>query len=356
MLLLARNPQLMASLTSRARVPETYSDIQRILGFYLLTKRLVSSGIRRLHTRILASFSAQIPESGGQWYVLADRASHPDRIEGTRLLESASNNPLKIPVLQDGPYLQQLFRRYAPAWRVFEESQADRIGALYLEENRTGVDENRPVVYTHLSYTRFEGKTLAQLNYVIWFSSRPATGPLDILAGRLDGINWRVTLDTNGDVLMYDAMHNCGCYHMFFPITGLLIPKPQNASVAEPILVPDSLPNNPDGRILISISARDHYIFRVQVSGSGTPGAKAYELEAYDNLRSLPAGGNRYQSIFSEDGIIPGTDRMEKWLLWPMGVPGPGAMKQWGHHAIAFVGRRHFDDPDLIERYFMRVR
>ena len=27
-------------------------------------------------------------------------------------------------------------------------------------------------------------------------------------------------------------------------------------------------------------------------------------------------------------------------------------MRQWGHHATAFVGRRHFDEPYLIERYF----
>ena len=46
------------------------------------------------------------------------------------------------------------------------------------------------------------------------------------------------------------------------------------------------------------------------------------------------------------------TDRLERWLLWPMGVPEPGAMRQWGTHATAFVGKRHFDDPDLIGRYF----
>jgi len=27
-------------------------------------------------------------------------------------------------------------------------------------------------------------------------------------------------------------------------------------------------------------------------------------------------------------------------------------MRQWGRHATAFVGRRHFDDADLIERRF----
>ena len=64
----------------------------------------------------------------------------------------------------------------------------------------------------------------------------------------------------------------------------------------------------------------------------------------------LKAGGRR--SVFRPDGIVSGSERGERWLFWPMGVPEPGAMRQWGRHATAFVGRRHFDDPALLERYF----
>ena len=35
-----------------------------------------------------------------------------------------------------------------------------------------------------------------------------------------------------------------------------------------------------------------------------------------------------------------------------MGIPNAGAMRQWGHHATAFVGRRHFDDARLLENSF----
>jgi hypothetical protein len=35
-----------------------------------------------------------------------------------------------------------------------------------------------------------------------------------------------------------------------------------------------------------------------------------------------------------------------------MGIDNAGAMRQWGTHATAFIGRRHFDDADLIERRF----
>ena len=58
------------------------------------------------------------------------------------------------------------------------------------------------------------------------------------------------------------------------------------------------------------------------------------------------------RSMFDDKGIVPGTSRKERMLLWPMGVKDAGAMRQWGHHATAFIGRRHFDDADLLERYF----
>ena len=78
----------------------------------------------------------------------------------------------------------------------------------------------------------------------------------------------------------------------------------------------------------------------------------SYRWAGYDDLRSLPTlyGGRR--SLFLSDGIVPGSERGERYFFWPMGIPQPGAMRQWGHHATAFVGRRHFDDPDILERYF----
>jgi hypothetical protein len=29
-------------------------------------------------------------------------------------------------------------------------------------------------------------------------------------------------------------------------------------------------------------------------------------------------------------------------------------MRQWGRHAVAFVGERHFDDPFSIENMFLK--
>jgi hypothetical protein len=62
--------------------------------------------------------------------------------------------------------------------------------------------------------------------------------------------------------------------------------------------------------------------------------------------------GVRQQSLYGPDGLVAGTGRSERFLLWPMGVPSAGAMRQWGHHATMFVGRRHFDDPGMVEAGF----
>jgi hypothetical protein len=71
-----------------------------------------------------------------------------------------------------------------------------------------------------------------------------------------------------------------------------------------------------------------------------------------DSLRSLPAANGERRSLFAPDGIVAGSERGERWFYWPMGIAEPGAMRQWGRHATAFVGIRHFDDPDIIARYF----
>jgi len=69
----------------------------------------------------------------------------------------------------------------------------------------------------------------------------------------------------------------------------------------------------------------------------------------------LPVGdpsGGVTRSAFWASGIVPGTERGERLLFWPMGIDSPGAMRQWGRQPTAFVGRRHFDDARLMELRF----
>lgn len=77
-----------------------------------------------------------------------------------------------------------------------------------------------------------------------------------------------------------------------------------------------------------------------------------YDWRPYWDLYTVLVVGDGRRSLFGSDGLVAGTERPERWLLWPMGIPSPGAMRERGHHATAFVGRRHFDDPYLLEELF----
>jgi hypothetical protein len=215
------------------------------------------------------------------------------------------------------------------------------------------VDTRRPTVFRRMSHTRFEGRTLLQLNYSVWFPARPASGDFDLLSGRLDGITFRVTLDDDAQPLIYDSMHNCGCYHLFVP-TERLRRKPPGAEHAELPLVAQRLALQ-KGRVVLRIAHGSHYLQRVYFDAS-PGGGEVYAMADDDALRSLPLANGERRSLFGPDGIVVGSERGERWLFWPMGIAEPGAMRQWGRHATAFVGKRHFDEAHLIERYFVSVQ
>ena len=59
--------------------------------------------------------------------------------------------------------------------------------------------------------------------------------------------------------------------------------------------------------------------------------------------------------MFDQNGVGIGTERLERFILWPTGVLSPGAMRQWGRQAVAFVGTRHFDDPFFMDKIFMET-
>jgi hypothetical protein len=83
-----------------------------------------------------------------------------------------------------------------------------------------------------------------------------------------------------------------------------------------------------------------------------TADAVTYQLQDERVLTTLPRRGGGSRSVYDLDGLIPGSERAERWFFWPMGIESAGQMRQWGRHATAFVGRRHFDDPLLFDAYF----
>ena len=175
-----------------------------------------------------------------------------------------------------------------------------------------------------------------------------------MLGGHLDGITWRVTLLPDGKPWLYDTIHNCGCYHLFFPTQYAKVVV-QESTLNEPAFIPQqlSMVSNSSHPVL-RIASTTHYIQRVyfETSATTTNQELYYQWAEADSLRSLPRPDGNRRSLYGEDGLIKGSERKERFLFWPMGIPSPGGMRQWGHHATAFVGRRHFDDVRLFENSF----
>src|SRR5262249_5533535 len=141
----------------------------------------------------------------------------------------------------------------------------------------------------------------------------------DILAGRLDGLVWRVTLAPDGEPLVFDSIHPCGCFHMFFP-TPRAVARTAPDPLEEWAFSPQSLPRfAPGERPLLRIATGTHYVERVSVV-RGIDSLARYEIHPYGELRSLQsmAGGRR--SAFGADGLVPGSERPERYLFWPMGI------------------------------------
>jgi hypothetical protein len=348
------DPSSRAALIERGRVPDDYSVTSRVLGLYAITRIPFGWGIRQYQTEVRSTFERDLPLPPGVRLL----RSSPPTPETTReavasIIARASSNPLGIPEISDRD-LEALYAAYAPQLEIEVAGDYDRFGALYWKDGVTvpAVDSSTPRVYRQSAWTRYRGRTLLQLVYTIWFSERPVAAGGDILAGPLDGVTWRVTLAPDGEPLVYDTIHPCGCYHMFFP-TPRASPVSSADDDVEFMFSPQALPRIEAGQhARLRIATGTHYVERVSAV-SRAEESTVYRFAEYDELRSLPRPEGGRASVFAADGLIAGTERPERFLFWPMGIASAGSMRQWGRHATAFVGRRHFDDPDLLEKRFV---
>lgn len=341
-------PDRRAMLLDRAVVPDAYSTAARVWGMYALTRLPFAAGVRRWQADTVAAFNVAGPSEG----VPITRYVPLEPGDGyrTEAFTRVPRDALGIPQL-DEALRQQLLDRHAPVFALPVEGGFDRIGALKLAGDGTpDVDTTQPTVYRRIAFVRQGQKTLVQLVYLAWFPERPPAGSVDLLAGTLDGLVWRVTLDDQGRPLLYDSIHACGCYHLFFP-TRSLRAKPAPEPGIEWLFTPANPPELARGeRMLLHLAPRTHYL--TGLAATREPQGERYRSLPEGLLRSLPLPGGGHRSLYGPDGIIAGTQRGERYLFWPMGVRDAGAQRQWGHHATAFVGRRHFDDPHLVDQRF----
>jgi hypothetical protein len=339
----------------KASVPAEYKTWQRIAGLYPLTAIAFRLGIYRWHQQTLETYRLPLQKLhvNGQLILYTPAHKTPmNQADVTGIIKQSSKNPLNSP-FPSPEEQKRLFDIFAPIFEIDTASEADKIGSpVWLGGKYPFVDTSKPIVYRHLSHTRIRRQTLLQLNYIIWFPSRPKSSSVDLLGGHLDGITWRVTLLPDGKPWLFDTIHNCGCYHLFFPTQYTRV-STQVSLLNEPAFMPQqALIVDTGKRTVLRIASSNHYIQRVYFTPAIASHEYHYQWGDADSLRSLPLPDGNHRSLFGQGGMVAGSERGERFLFWPMGIPNPGAMRQWGHHATAFVGSRHFDDPHLFEKTF----
>jgi len=350
------DPAARRAMLEAAVVPDDYIAWQRIAGFYALSAIPFSYGVDRWHAEARAMFHAT--HDGAPPAAPLARYAPPaeaalDAAGVAALLAHAPRDALGVPQFT-ADERERLYQSFAPLFELETGGAYDHPGALYWGSQAVPqVDATWPTVYRRLAYTRYHDKVLVQLVYTIWFPERPGD---DILAGKLDGLVWRVTLTPQGAPLVYDTIHPCGCFHMFFP-TALALVRPSPEPMIEWAFVPRTAPAlAPQQHIVLRVATRTHYLKGMDVA-TAAQAAQAPRLAVADEdaLRTLRLAGGGTRSLYGADGLVAGSERPERDLFWPMGIESAGQMRQWGRHATAFVGRRHFDDADLIERRFATV-
>ena len=308
-----------------------YSTLARVAGFYPLATVPFRLGVVKEQQQLQADWR---------------------KIDGKHWI---SYQPVSLNITSS-PSAMVLLNRHAPVWHIDSDSSANLPGALYWQGEQLEVNTKQATSYAFVSEARWKQQLVTQLNYVLWFTERPQLKRLDWVAGQHDAVVFRVNLDQAGEVIAYDSIHLCGCWYRLF-ITEEFPFKPSNSYWREPILMHRiSLPSKSKPQMAIYLQSDTHQIQYLQpvteavIKVDQAVVAKNYQLQPFSTLLQLPTASG-VRPVFNRSGYVTGSERPERWLFWPMGVKNPGALRRFGDHAISFVGRRYFDDPNLLS-YF----
>jgi len=347
-------PGFYTSLEPFVRVPDEYSLVLRTAGLYPLIALPVAVVTKNSREKIKKRFDANLedlPVDGSLRAFVPGKGRSPGRETVKEIIEESRENPLRVP-LPDAIRKKELVEAFAPIFIQDVAAQYDRVGEVRWDNHRIEVNPETPTVYYYFSHALLRGEPILQINYAIWYSERAGDRPPSIEKGHLDGLTIRISLDDQGRPFMGEAMNNCGCYHLFAPDrerVDRILPR----SLMFDAMVPQWLPEITAGeRLGIRINSGWHQVQRLS-SVKEAPDSVAYELVPYEILETLPHEDGRTESIFDEHGIAKGSERVERLILFSMGIPSVGSMRQRGHHAIELIGRAHFDDPYLFDQDFV---
>jgi hypothetical protein len=348
------HPDFYPLLQSLVDVPDEYSFILRTAGLYpiiALPVTVVTENSRKKITRRFDADLNSLPIDGSLRAFVPGKGTPLDRERIQEIIQESRENSFKVP-FPDAIRTKELVEALAPIFIQDVAAPYDRLGEVGWKNRRIEVNPEKPTVYYYFSHAFLKGEPILQINYAIWYSERGGERPPSIEKGHLDGLTVRVSLDDQGSVFMVDVENNCGCYHLFVPDRER-IDRVLSRPLMFDAMVPQWLPEiSTGGRLGIRINSGWHQVQRL-ISVREAPDPVLYELVPYDVLETLPHEDGRTESIFNEHGIAKGSGRVERFLLFSMGIPSVGSMRQRGHHAIELIGRVHFDDPHLFDQNFI---
>ncbi len=347
-------PDFYETLIPLADVPDEYSFTMRAIGLYPLVAVPVAILTDRSRKKIRSWYEASLedlPAEGRLSSFTPAKTLPLSREEVRSSLDTSKKNPLGVPIPDESDG-KKIVEHFAPVFVQDVAAPYDRIGRMMWNRDCPDVDQEKPTVYYYFSHAFLKGSPVLQINYVIWFSERAGERAPGIEHGHLDGLTLRVSLDEQGRPFMVDVVNDCGCYHFFAPAkerVDRIVSRPLMFDPFVPQWLPDLSPGQHFG---VRLNSGWHQVQRL-MAGESFPESIPYELVPYDGLEALPREDGRAESIFSSKGIAKCSERIERFILFSMGIPKIGSMRQRGHHAIELIGRTQFDDPTLFDESFV---
>ncbi|MEN8256253.1 MAG: hypothetical protein ABFS09_00130 [Thermodesulfobacteriota bacterium] len=324
-----------------------YSLWLRSVGLYPITSLVVEYVAENAREEMVAQLST--PMSGEE--LLTFRPA-PTATTSHRNLKEIVRNSRKNSLLSLNLHdvdLQSLAQEFAPLLTIVKGADQDRFGKIINNNGRFAVDGSEPVVYYYFSQTFVQGIPAPQINYVVWFSERTDPAPW-FERGRIDGLTFRVTLNWAGQPVFVDVIQNCGCYHFVMTNNEYVAGQQDPVAGFKPFVNGEFSQFSGNKRLQLKINSGRHQLGHVSAAlpGKSQP---SYRLLPYTNLEYFGEEG-QVTSFFDQQGLVAGTERFERFFLFPMGIPKVGAMRQRGRQPITLVGRAYFDDPHLFDNVF----
>ncbi|MBU0680532.1 MAG: hypothetical protein KKD73_03830 [Proteobacteria bacterium] len=346
-----KNPDFFDRVRRGIDLDRDYSLWLRSVGLYPLTSLVVDYLAAKAQAEMVAQLSTPPLEEGAEdlitfWPLEQGSISSADLAD---LLSRNRHQPM-FSLDLSGPDLIDLVRKFAPVLSMANGAAQNRFGRIVRSQKGFAVDGHDPVVYYYLSQTFVQGIPALQINYAIWFTERTDPAPW-FEHGNLDGLLFRVTLNGQGQPVFVDVTFQCGCYHFVLFNDDLVSGKRPDPKGFQPF-VGGRLPALQDReRLHFTVTSGWHQIARLEATGV-VDKQPTYQLLPYEGLEYFH-DGDEVVSLFDNQGRVPGTNRLERFFLFPMGIPKVGAMRQRGRQPITLIGRAYLDDPYLFDDAFV---